>query len=67
MTREEVIKGLQCCTDPSAGGCKACPFEAFGCTCQLNLMCAALNRIEDLETELKSSIRIMAVDCNENL
>lgn len=47
MTREETIKGLQCCTNPNAGGCKACPFEAFGCTCQLNLMGEALNVIEE--------------------
>lgn len=30
MTREETIKGLECCMIPGAGGCDDCPYVGKG-------------------------------------
>lgn len=43
MTKEETIKGLECCTNPNTGGCEACPFKRFKWTCQQDLMACALD------------------------
>lgn len=53
MTKEETIKGLRCCTDPNAGGCKECPFKRFKCSCQQDLMGNALGFLVDDDNEVE--------------
>lgn len=52
---QETIEALTCCTEPGRG-CETCPFARYECTCQQDLMFAALQ----LLSEQKSYIEVLA-------
>lgn len=51
---QETIEALTCCTEPGRG-CKHCPFARYECTCQQDLMFAALQ----LLSKQKSYIEVL--------
>ena len=55
MTKDEIKKALECCSNPSISYCKGCPYANYGeFDCCNGVMCkAALNLINEQETEIE--------------
>ena len=55
MTKEDINKALECCSNPSISYCKDCPYANYGeFDCCNGKMCKdALNLITEQETEIE--------------
>ena len=70
MTKDEIKKALECCSNPSISYCKGCPYANYGeFDCCNGVMCkAALNLINKQETEierLKSENEKLKIKCDD--
>lgn len=63
---QETIEALTCCTDNSRG-CDSCPFDRYECTCQQDLMFAALRLLSKQKYRIEVLEKLVSGKCAHSL
>ena len=63
---QETIEALTCCTD-SSRGCDSCPFDRYECTCQQDLMFAALQLLSKQKYRIEVLEKLVSGKCTHSL